>query len=173
MGVKIMQTLGSGYLVYITLVNGNRNETHKTKIYSQKVVDPSDTRSIENTRHAVTIVDRIMFNDISCFKVANSWGTDFGDNGYFYIPVDSVENLVYEPYAVIDKDDSGTFRRLKMVKALASVIALVGDYRNSEDTTAKEKNALQIVANALRYGFDMQPEKKVTKSKLLDLINSL
>ena len=41
------------------------------------------------TNHAVTIVgynDSITDNgDVGAFKVVNSWGTSFGDNGYFWM----------------------------------------------------------------------------------------
>jgi C1A family cysteine protease len=39
------------------------------------------------------------------FKIANSFGTDFGDKGYNYVKAEDV-NKLFTTYVIIDKDDS-------------------------------------------------------------------
>jgi len=56
--------------------------------------------SIENRGHAVLVVG--YDDDLQCFKVKNSWGSQWGENGYFRIAYNDVTDDVYfGGYAVI------------------------------------------------------------------------
>ena len=45
--------------------------------------------------HAVAIVGNINIEGTDYFIVRNSWGTEWGDNGYFYMPYDFALNSDY------------------------------------------------------------------------------
>jgi hypothetical protein len=47
-------------------------------------------------QHAMVVVG--YNNDLSAFKVQNSWGSDWGDRGYSYIDYDVFRNIVFEAY---------------------------------------------------------------------------
>ncbi len=52
--------------------------------------------------HAVVIVG---YNDNKfggAFKIINSWGIDWGDNGYFWIPYDKIGDFLSESFVLID-----------------------------------------------------------------------
>ena len=54
---------------------------------------PNEQQNKNHSHHAMLIVG---FNDDEkLFKVRNSWGTQFGDNGYCYIPYDYLANPDY------------------------------------------------------------------------------
>ena len=70
--------------------------------------DPRDPKSAEHGLHAMLIVG---YSDAeSRFIVRNSWGTDWGDRGYCYIPYDYCANPTfnflgqYAIYALTDTD---------------------------------------------------------------------
>ncbi len=55
--------------------------------------------------HAVTVVgyDDIRFG--GAFRVINSWGTGWGDNGYFWLPYNKVAQLVSQAYVLYDAEN--------------------------------------------------------------------
>lgn len=57
--------------------------------------------------HAVTIVgyDDNAFG--GAFKVINSWGTDWGDGGYFWLPYNAFSTVVQQAYVLTDAPNSG------------------------------------------------------------------
>ena len=74
--------------------------------------DLSRTNSVYNTfggsdpgGHAVTIVgyDNNRFG--GAFKVINSWSTDWGDGGYFWLPYEHLRRVVIEAYVLQDSEN--------------------------------------------------------------------
>jgi C1A family cysteine protease len=46
------------------------------------------------------------------FLCPNSWGTDRGEDWYFYLPYSEIKNI-YTKLVIFDKDDSGLFLKIK------------------------------------------------------------
>lgn len=56
--------------------------------------------------HAVTIVGYDDSRHGGAFRVINSWGRNFGDNGYFWLPYDVSGRIVREAYSVSDAENT-------------------------------------------------------------------
>lgn len=50
--------------------------------------------------HEVCIVSKVQKNGIWYYKIRNSWGATFGDNGYFYAPVEYLNVANWDGYVV-------------------------------------------------------------------------
>ncbi|MEA3543614.1 MAG: CARDB domain-containing protein, partial [Thermodesulfobacteriota bacterium] len=57
--------------------------------------------------HAVTIVGYDDNKYGGAFKVINSWGVNFGDNGYFWMPYSFAPQVLMVAYVLEDADNSG------------------------------------------------------------------
>ena len=70
----------------------------------------NDISGSERGRHAVVIVGYDDERFGGAFKVINSWGTAWGDGGYFWLPYDKVSDLVRESLVLTDgvNDESVT-----------------------------------------------------------------
>jgi C1A family cysteine protease len=83
---EIVRSLNEGHLVYFGM--STPNDTVKCKA----VVNPRN--GFANGGHAMVMVgyytDTAMPNEIVAI-VRNSWGTDCGDNGYFYMPLSIIK----------------------------------------------------------------------------------
>lgn len=62
---------------------------------------------IEEGGHAVTITGYDDNKFGGSFKVINSWGLDFGDKGYFWLPYSEIHN-VSQAYVLIDGNNDGS-----------------------------------------------------------------
>lgn len=56
-------------------------------------------------RHAVTIVGYDDHRFGGAFKVINSWGTGWGDGGYFWLPYEHLGRVVFEAYVLQDSQN--------------------------------------------------------------------
>lgn len=72
-----------------------------SKVASDGILAPLTTSDLQYCygSHAMTIVGWTVINDVEYWVVQNSWGTNWGANGYVYIPNDYVFS---EKYATID-----------------------------------------------------------------------
>ncbi len=57
--------------------------------------------------HAVTLVGYDDNRFGGAFKVINSWGTSWGDNGFFWLPYDGFSQVVSETWTLTDKANTG------------------------------------------------------------------
>lgn len=72
---------------------------------TNSVYNPSSVPS--GGGHAVTIVGYDNNRYGGAFKVINSWGTQFGDGGYFWLPYDSLRRgIIREAYSVLDAENT-------------------------------------------------------------------
>jgi C1A family cysteine protease len=67
--------------------------------FKNESVEKTGIMSMPNTQteqmlggHAVLIVGNTTISDTEYYIVRNSWGTQWGDKGYFYMPKEYVEN---------------------------------------------------------------------------------
>ncbi|MCB1176500.1 MAG: cysteine protease [Leptospiraceae bacterium] len=81
--------------------------------------------------HAVTIVG--YDDNRKALKFLNSWGQDWGDNGYGYIDYKYFTKVARIAYVMIDKVDNAKFRNLDM--------SIEGDFRTSRISPPSEINA--------------------------------
>lgn len=58
--------------------------------------------------HAVTIVGYDDSRYGGAFKVINSWGINWGDNGYFWLPYSMISTVMNESYVLLDGPNTGT-----------------------------------------------------------------
>lgn len=57
--------------------------------------------------HAVTVVGYNNAKFGGSFKIINSWGTDWGDQGFFYLPYSMISKVVREAYVLEDAENTG------------------------------------------------------------------
>jgi len=57
--------------------------------------------------HAVTIVGYDDNKYGGAFKVINSWSSDWGNNGYFWIPYDIVPDIMFQSFILVDAKNGG------------------------------------------------------------------
>ncbi|MBK8970886.1 MAG: hypothetical protein IPM37_05785 [Hahellaceae bacterium] len=81
----------AGIVVYSSLNNLNGRDA----VYN-------DLSGDERGRHAVVIVGYDDKRFGGAFKVINSWGTGWGDGGFFWLPYDRVSDLVRESLVLTD-----------------------------------------------------------------------
>jgi hypothetical protein len=122
--------LAAGYPVVLGITVDDA--FHKNKLSGAVYSAPGD----EIGRHAVCMVG---YDDSrSRFKVMNSWGTDWGENGYFYIPYSSVSLVIMEAYiaedATSDVDDDALNLTLFMTgQGTLSTTPSGGSYEKGTD----------------------------------------
>ena len=56
----------------------------------------------QHARHAITIVGYDNNRYGGAFKIINSWGGSWGDNGYFWMPYDFAEQVVFQAWVLED-----------------------------------------------------------------------
>jgi len=56
----------------------------------------------QHGRHAITIVGYDNNSYGGAFKIINSWGGNWGDNGYFWMPYDFAEQVVFQAWILED-----------------------------------------------------------------------
>jgi len=67
------------------------------------VWNPDYTDLDSRSGHAMTIVAYNDYKFGGAIKVMNSWGTDFGDNGYVWIKYEDIPSIIREAY-ILEKD---------------------------------------------------------------------
>lgn len=93
----------------------------------------------------------IVWYEWDLFKIANSFGTDYGDNGYNYIRASDVGKLM-SVYVIIDKDDTGCFQKFKDQQKAKQLLAIAKDLYGTGNPDQKayfEKIWLSANLNAL------------------------
>ena len=109
----IKDSLVSNHPVTIALNGDSINGAHPAAFTDDYVLSSSEYAEYNTTitNHAVTIVgynDSITDNgDVGAFKVVNSWGTSFGDNGYFWMTYKTIEMIgnLLQAISLTDKVD--------------------------------------------------------------------
>lgn len=92
--------------------------------------------------HAWCIVD---YDDTKqSFKCKNSWWPQWGDGWYFWLPYSMVYNI-YGCYPVIDKDETGKFKRFKLKEKAKQLVNIAKDiYTNWDNATKQFLESVQI-----------------------------
>ncbi len=77
---------------------------------SDPVYDPNPNYETDQGGHAVTIAGYDDGRYGGAFKIINSWGINWGDNGYFWLPYDKVSDVMLVSYVLTDQQngDSST-----------------------------------------------------------------
>lgn len=52
------------------------------------------------------VVRRVDGKDVDCIVMENSFGASWGDNGFFYVPLDGTERRLFEGYITLDVDEN-------------------------------------------------------------------
>ena len=134
---KMKKAIDMGMFIYTGSAYWDWWAITRTKVYSEN-------KNKEFVWHAYCIVD---YDDSKWMFVAkNSWWDDWGNKWYFYIKYEDVYKL-YTAYVIIDKDDTGTFKKFKLKEKIRQFVALGKDIYNDEncDTFTKNKfNSRQI-----------------------------
>ena len=95
----LRQVLGAGYPVHIGMNTGEAFQ----KIGRDGVLDAAEKPSGDHGRHAMLVVGYIG----NYFIVKNSWGEDWGDKGYFYVPLNVLKDAEAELTAMIPTKGGG------------------------------------------------------------------
>lgn len=91
----------------------------EAEIESALTEDPKDEDSGKHTRHAMAIVG---FSDqLNMFLVRNSWGKDWGDNGYCYIPYDYIAHDKLFNFACVITEVASLQRNKPELKEVAAL----------------------------------------------------
>ncbi len=107
----IKASLASDHPVTIALNSSAIGGNPASAFADGNYVLSSDEYGSSYTNHAVTIVgydDSITDDgDVGAFKAVNSWGSSFGDSGYFWISYDAVEEIgnLLQAISLTDKAD--------------------------------------------------------------------
>jgi hypothetical protein len=91
----------------------NRNPVVAGISVYQQLMDLQGENSVYNTPsdsdyggHAVTIVGYDDNRYGGAFKVINSWGRNWGDDGYFWVPYSFAQGVLSEAYVLLDSENS-------------------------------------------------------------------
>lgn len=102
--------------------------------------------------------------------MVNSRGEERGDNGYFYMKYDEMDEYIDQILVVYDSDDTENFNRLLYKTKILNVINTLSEQRQyaSDD----EKKALNFANTMLRkVVFSQDHQYNMDKKQILDFIN--
>jgi hypothetical protein len=120
---QMKQALDRGHLLYTWGGKIDRAKARKT---------PTIEFKASWIGHAFAIV----WYEGNLFKIANSFGRDYGDNGYNYVRDTDVTKL-FSCYAIIDKDDKWYFQKFKDKQKAKQLIAIAKDLYSTANTEQK------------------------------------
>jgi C1A family cysteine protease len=163
-GTKISNVLKAGFLVCIAIRDGDRNKADKGEFI---------TLDGGSEGHAILIVDEVQRKGEDAFKVINSRGTSFGDNGYFYIRKSEIGSIVAQAFALIDKDDTGNFQKIVYKQKIQQAINLLSE--NHKYAEPNEQSAMSICASILRRAcnIDLNNIHSIEKAQIIRLLDQI
>lgn len=131
----IKQAIDLGMFVSTGSNNCDWTKTKQTKTYTVR----ADGKIVW---HAWCIVD---YDDTKqAFKCKNSRWPLWGDKWYFWLPYSKVYSI-YGCYPVIDKDDTGKFKKFKLKEKVRLLVQQARDIYNNENCDTETKNFLEKI----------------------------
>jgi hypothetical protein len=94
--------------------------------------------------HAWAIVDDQPDN--KRFVVANSFGTDWGDKWYFYLPYEDISST-FTLWAIVDKDETGKFQMFKLKEKIKQFVDLGKNIFEWADTETRQKFITRAISD--------------------------
>lgn len=99
--VKVRQVLAKGYPVVIGMFIPEDSGFYDTKsLWVPTQLDVDNLAANRAGGHAMTVVGYDDKKYGGAFEVINSWGTNWGDGGFFWISYSSFNKFVFEGYAM-------------------------------------------------------------------------
>ena len=157
---KIKKLLQAGFLFLIVINKRDKEKAKKLPYLMEKA------KSWLN--HSVVLVD--YDDNLKVFKLLNSRGPEWGDNGYFYMNYEDFNYFVDQIYVVLDSDDTENFNKLLYKAKILSVVNTLSEtwkYWNED-----EKKAMNLAASMLRkVALNQNHQYNMDKKELINLIN--
>ena len=97
--VEIQQALAQGYGVYIGVQVYESFESEDC-IKTGNIPMPQEGEKVLGG-HALDIVGYITVNNVLQYIIRNSWGTEVGDKGYFYISSDALAKILMDAWIIV------------------------------------------------------------------------
>jgi len=157
-----ISALTEGYPVAISLRLFDSFLENKYGIVNYPTDEEINNPKYEYSRHAMVMVGCDIANKL--YIVRNSWGEEFGDKGYCYIPFDYIENpkLCYGAFIITEIDDVNTLE----VKGLKT------DNVASFDTT-DNRIKFAVISNLVEQRKRIKDQKETMRSEVKEQYEEL